>query len=63
MYYTTINEICANKPNRLRRSEAMGGNGDKQTTTSLKNRQLVVISTLLLLVAQNAFRPVPFDKI
>lgn len=24
MYYIIINEICANKPHRLRRSEAMG---------------------------------------
>lgn len=24
MYYLAINEICANKPHRLRRAEAMG---------------------------------------
>ena len=27
IYYSTFNEICANKPHRLRRSEAMGGMG------------------------------------
>lgn len=31
MHYVTTNEICANKPHRLRRSEAMGGRGGKQT--------------------------------
>ena len=34
MYYTIINEICANKPHRLRRAETIGEN-DGQTNQSL----------------------------
>ena len=30
IYYVIINEICANKPRRLKRSEAIGGRVDKQ---------------------------------
>ena len=31
IYYVIINEICANKPHRLRRSEAVGGGVDRHT--------------------------------
>lgn len=33
MYYVIINEICANKPRRLKRAEAIGGMGGQTNST------------------------------
>lgn len=37
MHYVTTNEICANKPHRLRRSEAIRGDGRQTNYICLFN--------------------------
>ncbi len=39
MHYAIINEICTNKPHRLRRAEAMGGNGGQKFITRLTSEK------------------------
>lgn len=50
IYYTIINEICTNKPRRLRRSEAIEGKGGGTNSLCPRNENNIRTSYMLIYI-------------